>query len=62
VPFDEGFGVRRDVEVFLEAGIRLADLGIAELDEEPIAFTVRAAGKDCVEAAAAEEPRPNQLE
>ena len=25
VPFDEGFGVRRDVEVLVEAGVRLAD-------------------------------------
>src|SRR3546814_6637632 len=28
VPFDEGFGFRRDVEVLLEVGVRLADLGI----------------------------------
>jgi hypothetical protein len=33
VPFDEGFGFRRDVEVFVEAGVRLADLGVSELDE-----------------------------
>ena len=33
VPFDEGFGVRRDVEVLVEAGVRLADLGVSELDE-----------------------------
>ena len=33
VPFDEGFGFRRDVEVLLEAGVRLADLGVSELDE-----------------------------
>ena len=32
VPFDEGLGFRRDVEV-LEAGVRLADLGVSELDE-----------------------------
>src|SRR5262249_27787977 len=45
VPFDEGFGVRRDVEILVDAGARLADLGVSELDEEPIAFTVRAAGE-----------------
>ena len=33
VPFDEGFGFRRDVEVLVEAGVRLADLGVSELDE-----------------------------
>src|SRR6266545_5263849 len=33
VPFDEGFGFRRDVEVLIEAGVRLADLGVSELDE-----------------------------
>ena len=44
VPFDEGFGVRRDVEVLVEAGVRLADLGVSELDEQPIALTARAAG------------------
>ena len=33
VPFDEGLGFRRDVEVFVEARIRLADLGVSELDE-----------------------------
>src|SRR5262245_42470782 len=43
VPFDEGFGFRRDVEVFLEAGVRLADLGVSELDEQPIALAARAA-------------------
>ena len=26
VPFDEGFGFRRDVEVLLEAGVRLASI------------------------------------
>src|SRR5262245_7230546 len=45
MPFDEGFGFRRDVEVLVDARTRLADLGISELDEEPIAFTVRAAGE-----------------
>src|SRR4029453_5484566 len=28
VPFDEGFGVRRDVEVLVEARVRLSDLGV----------------------------------
>src|SRR5574341_249687 len=32
VPFDEGFGVRSDVEVLVEAGVRLADLGLTALD------------------------------
>ena len=32
VPFDEGFGFRRDVEVLVQAGVRL-DLGVSELDE-----------------------------
>src|SRR4029450_10006118 len=40
VPFDEGFGFRRDVEVLVDARARLADLGVSELDEQPIAFTV----------------------
>ena len=33
VPSDEGFGFRRDVEVLVEAGVRLADLGVSEFDE-----------------------------
>src|SRR5262245_10983895 len=33
VPFDEGFGFRRDVEVLVEAGVRLADLGVSALDK-----------------------------
>jgi hypothetical protein len=33
VPFDKGFGFRRDVEVLVEAGVRLADFGVSELDE-----------------------------
>ena len=33
VPFDEGFGFRRDVEVLVEAGVGLADFGVSELDE-----------------------------
>src|SRR5262249_27746120 len=42
VPSDEGFGFRRDVEVLVEAGVRLADLGVSELDEEPITLATRA--------------------
>src|SRR5262245_46756884 len=45
VPFDEGFGFRGDVEVLVEAGVSLADLGVSELDEQPIAFTARPAGE-----------------
>src|SRR5262245_26741794 len=33
MPFDEGFGFRRDIEVLVEAGARLADLGVSELNE-----------------------------
>ena len=33
VPFDEGFGVRRDVQILVEAGVRLADLRLPELDD-----------------------------
>src|SRR4030095_8192772 len=36
VPFDEGFGVRRDVEVLVEAWVRLDDLGVSEVAESPI--------------------------
>ena len=35
VPFDEGFGFRRDVEVLVEAGVLLADLGLSVLDQQP---------------------------
>src|SRR5262245_42087614 len=45
VPFDKGFRFRRDVEVLFEAGVCLADLGVSELDEKPIALTARPAGK-----------------
>lgn len=45
MPFDEGFGFRRDVEVLVEAGKRLTDLGVSELDEQPIALTARPAGE-----------------
>src|SRR5262245_44561494 len=33
VPFDEGLGVRRDVEVLVDARTRLANLGVSELNE-----------------------------
>src|SRR5688500_16099302 len=36
VPFDEGFGFRRDAEVLIEAGRRPAALGVSALDEEPV--------------------------
>lgn len=45
VPFDEGFGFRRDVEVLVEAGVRLADLGVAVLDQQPVPFGALAAGE-----------------
>src|SRR5678815_2995269 len=40
VPSDEGFGFRRDVESPVEAGVRLADLGLAEFDDQPIALAL----------------------
>src|SRR6185503_17183518 len=45
VPFDEGFGFGSDVEVLVEAWVRFADLDVSKLDEQPIAFAVRAAGE-----------------
>jgi hypothetical protein len=33
VPLDEGFGFRRDAEVLVEGGVRVADLGVCVLDE-----------------------------
>src|SRR5688572_6609397 len=45
VPLDEGVGFGCDVEVLVHAGARLADLRVSELDEQPIALTVRAAGE-----------------
>jgi hypothetical protein len=33
VPFDEGFGFRRDVEILVEAGVLLADLGVSQFDD-----------------------------
>src|SRR4029434_1350100 len=44
VPFDEGFGFRRDVEVLVEAGVRLADLGVSVLDQQPEALVAADAG------------------
>src|SRR5512145_8491 len=45
VPFDEGLGFRRDVEVLVEAGVLLADLGFSKFDEQPIAFTAHTSGE-----------------
>ena len=42
VPFDEGFGFRRDVEVLVEAGVCLADLGVCRA--RSAASTARGAG------------------
>ena len=36
VPLDEGFGFRRNEEVLVETRARLADLGVAVLDEQPV--------------------------
>src|SRR5574341_1503701 len=36
VPFDEGFGFRRDVKVLVEAGGLLADLGVGVLYQQPV--------------------------
>src|SRR5262245_8447763 len=44
VPFDEGLGLRGDAEV-LGSGVRLADLGVTELDEQPIALLASLAGE-----------------
>ena len=45
MPFDEGCGFRRDVEVLIEAGARLADLGLAALDQQPVALGAPGAGE-----------------
>jgi hypothetical protein len=45
VPLDERFGVRSDVEVFVEAGVLLADLGVSVLDEQPVSLVALAAGE-----------------
>src|SRR5215831_11577767 len=36
MPLDEGFRVRGDVQVFVETGVGLADLGLAVLDQQPV--------------------------
>jgi hypothetical protein len=36
VPFHEGFGFCGDVQVLVHACVRLAELGIAELDQQPL--------------------------
>src|SRR4029450_11720139 len=38
VPLDEGFGLGGDVEVLVEAGVRLADLGLAVLEQQPVSL------------------------
>jgi hypothetical protein len=45
VPFDEGFGFRGDVEVLVEAGVGLADFGVAVLDQQPVPLGAWAAGE-----------------
>src|SRR5262245_18821278 len=44
-PFDECLGFRRDVKVFFKSRVRLADLGVSEFDEQPIALMAQPAGK-----------------
>ena len=38
MPLDEGFGLGGDVEVFVETGVRLADLGLAVLEQQPVSL------------------------
>ena len=45
VPFDEGFGFRGDIKILVEAGVRLADLGVPVLDQQPVHLAARAAGE-----------------
>src|SRR5690606_39221284 len=45
VPFDKSFGVRRDVEVFVETGVLLADLRVSVLDQQPVTLGALAAGE-----------------
>jgi len=45
VPLDEGFGFSRDVEVLVEAGVLLADLGVSVLDQQPVALVALPAGE-----------------
>src|SRR5262245_56154402 len=56
VPLDESLDIRRDVEVFLEAGAGLADLRVSELDEEPITLAARAGEVEANDDAAIREP------
>ena len=41
----KALGFRRDVEVLVEAGVRLADLGVAVLDQQPVPLGALAAGE-----------------
>ena len=45
VPLDEGFGLGGDVEVFVETGVRLADLGLAVLEQQPVPLVAPEAGE-----------------
>ncbi len=45
VPFDEGFRFRGDIEVLVQAGAGLADLGLAALDQQPVALGATGAGE-----------------
>jgi hypothetical protein len=45
MPFDEGLGFRGDVEVFVEAGVLLADFGVGVLDQQPVPLAALAAGE-----------------
>src|SRR5262245_5094740 len=45
MPLDEGLGLRRDEQVLVETGVRLADLGFPMLDEQPVPFPRPVAGE-----------------
>jgi hypothetical protein len=45
VPLDEGFGFRSDVQVLVESGVLLADLGVAALDDQPVPLVTSAPGE-----------------
>ena len=61
VPLDEGFGFRRDVEILVEAGVRLADLGFSVLDQEPVQLRALAAGEvEAYDDASIGQPVPAQ--
>jgi hypothetical protein len=61
VPFDEGFGFRRDVEVLVEPGVRLADLGVSVLDQQPEPLVAGAAGEvEADDDASVREPVSSQ--